>query len=59
MNADLLAELAHLFFVDAQDWEGNLRHGQRERDYLYKCSRALAERAVKEDKRERRPADNV
>lgn len=49
MSADLLAELAHLYFLEATDW--NLNHGPRERSYFMKCSRELAERSIKEGDR--------
>ncbi len=43
----MLAELAHIFFLEACEHKS-----QREANYLLKCSRALAERAVKEGKRD-------
>ena len=45
----MLAELAHLFFLEATDWREE--RTDRERAYLMKCSRSLAVRACKERKR--------
>jgi hypothetical protein len=49
MGADMLSELAHLYFLEATDW--STRRTARERTYLMRCSKALAVRAVKEGKR--------
>ncbi len=49
MSPDMLAELAHVFFLEAAEAKTD-----REMRYLLKCSRALAERAVKEGKRGQR-----
>lgn len=52
MHADMLAELAHLFFLEATDW--GFYHTDRDRTYFLKCSRALAERALREANRVKR-----
>ncbi len=46
MSAELLADLAHLFFLESAQAQTD-----REARYLLKCSRALAARAIKEGKR--------
>ncbi len=50
MDAEMLAEIAHIFFLEACEHKS-----QREANYLLKCSRALAERAVKATRQESRP----
>jgi hypothetical protein len=46
MTPALLADLAHLFFLEA-----SLAKTNREMRYYMKCSRSLAERAIKEGNR--------
>ncbi len=54
MTPDMLAELAHVFYTEACPLIENpqIEHTERDRQSYLKCSRALAERAVKEGKRE-------
>lgn len=48
MTPDMLADLAHLFFLESAE-----ARTEREMRYLLKCSRELAVKAVKEGKRGR------
>lgn len=49
MDTDMLAELAHLFFLEATDWRSN--RSDLDRAYLMKCSHALACSAVRGSRR--------
>ncbi len=55
MSADMLEELAHLFFLEATEW--GLGHGPREKAYLSRCSIALVRRAKQKRLEEGRKDD--